>query len=57
MKGKTSQLLRGFLLGESAQGRRATTHEEPEWGKKGYDSKAKEMYYLNNFYCFLVDII
>lgn len=49
----------GFCLEESAQGVRAITHEELECGeKKVRDSKAKEMYCLNNFnWFFLVEVI
>lgn len=52
MKGKTSQLLRGFLFRRVSLGGKSYHSEEPEWAKKKYDSKAKEMCYLNNLYCF-----
>lgn len=46
MKGKTSQLLRGFLFRRDSLGGKSYHLDEPEWGKKRYESKAKKMYYL-----------
>lgn len=52
MKGKTSQLLPGFLFRRVSSGSKRYQRRARMGEKKGRDSNAKEMYCLNNFYRF-----